>query len=304
MAVMTTTVLRTSATPRSRRWSPWGYAFALPHGLGLAVFTLLPIVVALVMGTYNWPTLGEKTFVGPRNYVMLLGDDTFLAALRNTCVFVVLYLPLNLVVSMGMAAWLSPRIRGRQFFRVLFFLPVVTPIVANSVVWKMLYQPQGALDWAVRTLTGSPAPNFLNSETWAMPAIVLMTVWQGFGYNMLVFSAALDSVPDSLVEAASLDGATAWQSFWRVRLPMVTPSVFFATTMTLITSFQVFAQPFILTKGGPGNATITLVQYVYNQGFRYSKLGLASAGATILFSIILVVTAIQFLGQKKWVHYE
>lgn len=282
----------------------WGYLFALPHGLGLAFFTLLPIVIALVMGTYDWPLLGEKVFVGIANYTQLLTDPNFQAALWNTILFVVLYLPLNLIVSMGMAVWISPKIKGRQFFRVLFFIPTVTPIVANVVVWKLLYQPGGVIDYVFSSLTGQNAPNFLADENWAMIAIVIMTVWQGFGYNMLVFSAALDAVPDSQIEAAALDGANAWRTFWRVRLPMVTPSVFFATTMTLITSFQIFAQPFIMTRGGPGNSTMTLVQYIYNQGFRFSQLGLASAAATILFAIILIITGIQFLGQKKWVHYE
>lgn len=293
-----------SGLPARKRRSPWGYLFVLPHGLGLLIFTLLPIVIALVMGTFNWPVLGAKTFTGFDNYLKLFADKNFVAALVNTVVFVVLYLPLNLVISMGMALWLGPKIRGRQFFRVLFFIPVVTPIVANAVVWKMLYQPGGVFDYVAQTVSGTKAPNFLGDARWALLSIVVMTVWQGFGYNMLVFSAALDTVPESQIEAAQLDGANAWQVFWRVRLPMITPAVFFATTMTLITSFQVFAQPFIMTKGGPGNSTMTLVQYIYNQGFRFSQLGLASAGATVLFGIILAVTAVQFFGQSKWVHYE
>ncbi|MFV0428988.1 MAG: carbohydrate ABC transporter permease [Arachnia sp.] len=299
-----TAATRPASGTRRRRGSPWGYLFALPHGLGFALFTLLPIIIAIVMGTYDWPMLGERVFIGVGNFVQLIQDPNFQAATRNTVLFVVAYLPLNLIVSTGMALWISPKIRGRQFFRVLFFIPTVTPIVANVVVWRMLYQQGGVIDYAITTLTGRNAPNFLGDENWALLAIVFMTVWQGFGYNMLVFSAALDAVPESMTEAAAIDGASAWRIFWSVRLPMVTPSVFFATTMTLITSFQVFAQPFIMTRGGPGNSTVTMVHYIYNQGFRYSNLGLASAGATILFSIIVVITAIQFLGQKKWVHYE
>jgi multiple sugar transport system permease protein len=295
---------RVGESSGSGRRSLWGVGFALPHALGLAVFTAVPIVMAFVMSLYDWPTLGDRTFIGLDNIVYLLGDETFRAALGNTLLFVVMYLPLNLIVSMGMALWLGPKIRHRHLFRVIFFIPAVTPIVANVVVWRMIYQPEGFLDATVQTIFGVPAPNFLGDENWAMIAIVVMSVWQGFGYNMLVFSAALDSVPDSQLEAAALDGASAWQTFWRVRFPLITPSIFFATTMTLITSFQVFVQPFILTKGGPGTSTITLVQYVYNQGFLYQSLGIASAGAWILFVIILGVTAVQFLGQKKWVHYE
>lgn len=303
---MTTTTLEDRPTlasrPRKRSW--WGVLFALPHGLGLAFFTLLPIVIALAMSTYDWPALGERTFIAFQNYATLLQDPNFIASLRNTVTFVALYLPLNLVVSMGLAVWVSPKIRGRQFFRVLFFLPTVVPLVASVVVWRMLYQPSGVFDFLVTTVTGRSAPDFLADENWAMLCIVVMTVWQGFGYNMLVFSSALDSIPESQIEAAALDGASPWSTFWRVRLPMITPSVFFATTMTLITSFQVFAQPFIMTRGGPGNSTMTLVQYVYNEGFRYQNLGLASAGAAILFGVIFLITAVQFLGQKKWVHYD
>jgi multiple sugar transport system permease protein len=260
--------------------------------------------MAFVMSLYDWPTLGERTFLGLDNLVYLFGDETFQAALRNTFLFVVMYLPLNLAISMGMAVWLGPKIRHRHIFRVIFFIPAVTPIVANVVIWRMIYQPEGFIDATVQTLFGHPAPNFLGDENWAMIAIVVMSVWQGFGYNMLVFSAALDSVPESQLEAAALDGANSWQTFWRVRFPLITPSIFFATTMTLITSFQVFVQPFILTKGGPGTSTITLVQYIYNQGFLYQSLGIASAAAWVLFVIILGVTAVQFIGQKKWVHYE
>ncbi|BDZ47826.1 sugar ABC transporter permease [Frondihabitans sucicola] len=285
-----------------RSW--WGFAFAGPHTIGLALFTVVPIVASLVISFNNWPLLGAHTFVGFGNYAQLLADPIFRTVILNTFLFTILYVPLNLIVSLGLAAWLTPKIRHRHIFRVLFFIPTVTPIVANVVVWRMLYQPGGAIDASVQTVFGFHAPNFLADANWAMIAVVLMSVWQGFGYNMLIFSAALDSVPENLVEASELDGAGAWTTFWRIKFPLISPSVFFATMMTLITSFQVFVQPFILTKGGPGSSTLTLVQFIYNQGFQYQQLGLASAGAWVLFIIILGITAVQFIGQKKWVHYE
>lgn len=285
-----------------RSW--WGLVFASPHALGLALFTIVPIIASLVVSLNNWPMLGTPSFVGFDNYATLLGDPIFRTVILNTTLFVVLYVPLNLVVSMGLAAWLSPKIRHRQVFRVLFFIPTVTPIVANVVIWRMIYQPDGLIDATLQSTLGISAPNFLADANWAMLAIVAMSVWQGFGYNMLIFSAALDSVPDSQLEASELDGASAWTTFWRIKFPLISPSVFFAAMMTLITSFQVFAQPFILTKGGPGSSTTTLVQFIYNQGFVYQQLGVASAGAWVLFVIILAITAVQFLGQKKWVHYE
>ena len=297
-----------AATPQTGsqlgRRTPWGPAFAAPHGVGLAIFTLLPIIVSLVISLFNWPLLGSPTFLGLDNYERLFSDPIFGQVVWNTVLFVVLYVPLNLAVSLGLAAWLTPRIKGRHIFRVIFFIPSITPVVANVVVWRMLYQPGGLIDGVAQSTTGIPAPNFLGDEKWAMIAIVVMSVWQGFGYNMLVFSAALDAVPENLTEAAAIDGANAWTIFWRIKLKLISPSIFFATMMTLITSFQVFAQPFILTKGGPGSATSTIVLYIYNQGFQFHQLGLASAAAWVLFVIILGVTAVQFLGQKKWVHYD
>ncbi len=282
----------------------WGPLFAAPHAVGLTLFTIVPILIALVMSLFDWPMIGKPSWVGVENFVSLFTDATFGVALRNTVLFVVLYVPLNLVISLGMAAWLSPKVKGRQIFRVLFFLPTVTPIVANAVVWRLIYQQGGPLDSAATSIFGVQLPDFLADASWAMIAIVVMSVWQGFGYNMIVFSSALDSLPESQLEAAALDGASAWTAFWRIKLPLISPSIFFATIMTMITAFQVFIQPYIMTKGGPGNATVTIVQFIYNQGFTFQTLGLAAAAAWVLFVIILVITAAQFAGQRKWVHYE
>lgn len=292
------------ASPLIGRESRAGFVFAAPHAIGLALFTLIPILFSLVMSLYDWPLFGEIRWVGLANFARLAQDPLFGAALVNTLLFVVLYVPLNLIVSMGLAAWLTPKIRGRQIFRVIFFIPVVTPIVANVVVWRMIYQQNGLIDSTMQSLFGAHAPAFLDDPAWAMAAIVVMSVWQGFGYNMLIFSAALDAVPQSQLDAAAIDGANPWHIFWKIKLPLVSPSLFFATMMTLISSFQVFAQPFIMTSGGPGSSTVTVVQFIYAQGFQNQQLGLAAAGAWILFVLILGVTAVQFLGQKKWIHYE
>jgi multiple sugar transport system permease protein len=278
--------------------------FLGPSLLGLVLFTLFPTVMALVMSLFNWPVFGDRTFRGLDNYGRLLGDPIFRQVVLNTCLFVVLYVPLNVVVSLGLAAWVSPKIKGRQAFRVLFFIPVLAPVVANAMVWRLMYQPGGLLDSLSQSVLGSPAPSFLASSSTAMLAIVAMSVWQGFGYNFLVFSAAIDQVPQEQLEAAAIDGASGRQRFWHVTLPLITPSIFFATTLTLITSFQVFAQPFLLTKGGPGNATQTLVLFVYDEGWRFLHMGLAAAAGWVLFVIIMAITAVQFLGQKRWVHYD
>lgn len=280
------------------------WVFVGPSLAGLAIFTLFPTAMALGISLFDWPVFGERTLRGLGNYADLLDDPIFRRVILNTCLFVVLYVPLNVIVSLGLAVWLGPHIWGRQAFRVLFFIPVMTPMVANAMVWRLLFQPGGLLDTSSQSLFGVHAPNFLGSTAWAMPAIVTMSVWQGFGYNFLVFSAALDQVPHSQLESAQIDGASTFDRFRYITLPMITPSIFFATTMTLITSFQVFAQPFILTQGGPGVATQTLVMYIYDQGWQFLNMGLASAAGWVLFVIIMGITAIQFLGQKRWVHYD
>ncbi len=283
----------------------WGPVFAAPHALGLLVFMAVPLVLTVVMGFFDWPMLatGKRAFAGFGNFLHLLGDPIFRTALWNTAVFVVAYMVGNLAVSLGLAAWLGANTPFRQFFRVLFFIPVVTPAVANAVVWRMIYQDRGILPSLLEGW-GIHSPSFLNDPKWALSAIVVMSVWQGFGYNMLIFSAALDAVPESQIEAAMLDGAGAWRTFWSIKFPMITPSVFYATTMTLITSFQVFTQPYIITKGGPGSSTLTVVQYLYKEGFSYQHLGMAAAAGSVLFVIILIITAVQFAGEKKWVLYD
>lgn len=279
--------------------------FLAPGALGFLAFTLFPVVASLAMSFFDWPVLGSPSFAGFGNYVELFTtDDTFRTAILNTLLFVVLYVPVNIVVSMSLAVWISPRIAGRRFYRVLFFIPAVTPMVGNAVVFGLLLTPNGLIDSTMKSLFGVGAPNFLGSSSWAMPAVVMMSVWQGFGYNLLVFSAALDAVPSHLVEAAEIDGAGAVRRFFSVVLPLLSPSIFFATVLTLISSFQVFTQSYVLTGGGPGNSTTTLVMYLYQSGFQFFRLGFASAIAWVLFVFIMIVTAIQFIGQKKWVHYD
>ncbi|HYP44350.1 MAG TPA: sugar ABC transporter permease [Propionibacteriaceae bacterium] len=278
--------------------------FLAPSLLGLMAFTSFPIVASLLLSFYNWPVFGNHTFIGLKNFQTLIANDAFRTAILNTLLFVVLYVPLNIVISLGLAVWISPRIKGRGFYRTLFFIPAVTPVVANAAIFSLVLSPNGLVDSLSQTWLGKQAPNFLGSTTWAMAAVVLLSIWQGFGYNMLVFSAALDAVPSSLTEQAAIDGAGTFARFFRIVLPLLTPSIFFAVVLTLISSFQVFTQAYVLTGGGPGNTTTTMVLFLYEQGFRFFKLGMASAVAWVLFLIILAITVFQFIGQKKWVNYD
>ena len=279
--------------------------FVSPALLGLGLFTRFPVGLSIVMSLFNWPTFGARTFNGLGNYIKLFTvSPDFWPAMRNTFVFAITYVPINIALSLGLAVALNSRIRGRGALRVLFFIPVVTPMVANILVWKMLLQPKGALNGISEGLFNHTLPSFLADPFWAMVMVVTMSVWQGLGYNMLIFSAVLEQLPDSVIEAARIDGATGARLFFRVTLPMISPAVFFATVMTMIGSLQVFAQPQLLTGGGPGNSTQPIVQFIYNNGFRFQDLGLAAAAAWILFAVIIVLTALQFRAQKKWVHYE
>ena len=278
--------------------------FLAPSGTGFLAFTLIPVVGSLVIAFFAWPVLGRRRFIGFDNFTDLLTDPVFHRVMLNTFVFVVAYVPLNIVVSLGLALWISSRIRWKGLYRLLFFIPTVTPMVANALVWRLLYQPNGLISQTWEAVLGTPAPNFLGDPNWAMAAVVMMSVWQGFGYNMLVFSAGLDAIPQSIQEAATVDGVGPFRRLWHVTLPMLSPSMFFAMIMTLITSFQVFVQPQIMTAGGPGIATETVVIHLYREGFVQYDLGTASAIAWFLFLIIMLVTALQFVGQKRWVHYD
>jgi multiple sugar transport system permease protein len=288
-----------------RRSTFTALGFLAPSGTGFLIFTLIPIVGSIVLAFFSWPILGDHKFVGGRNFVTLLTTDpVFFRALRNTVLFVVLYVPVNFVISLGLAVWISPRIRLRGLYRVLFFLPAVTPIVANALVWRLMLQPKGLVDGVLTSSLGLAPTNFLGGETTAMVCVVAMSVWQGFGYNMLVFSAGLDAINPNLYEAAEIDGVGRWRQFWTITIPMLSPSMFFAAVLTLITSFQVFSQPYILTGGGPGVATQTMVMYMYQKGFQFYQLGTASAISTLLLIIIVLVTGLQFLGQRRFVHYD
>ena len=310
MAVMPVDVTAAAATigqpgRKKRGDGKAATGFLAPSMLGLLAFTAFPIVASLIIGFYNWPVIGDHTFTGLKNYETLLTSKEFQTSVVNTLVFVLLYVPLNIVISLGLAVWIgSKKIKARGLYRTIFFIPAVTPVVANAAIFSLILAPNGLVDSLMQTWFGIQAPNFTGSTTWAMPAVVMLSIWQGFGYNMLVFSAALEAVPASLTEAAAIDGAGTFARFFRIVLPLITPAIFFAVVLTLISSFQVFTQAYVLTGGGPGNATTTMVVYLYEQGFQFYKLGLASAVAWVLFVVILVITIFQFIGQKRWVQYD
>lgn len=282
---------------RAHRLNP-GVLFAAPALLAIALFFALPVIASALLSLtdfdiYAIASLNNLRLVGARNYLSLVDDPLFRTALRNTAYFVVIGGPLSIGASLGTALLLdNSLVRLRGMFRTIFFLPVVTTLVAIAVVWRALYHPRvGLLNHALAWFGVAPI-DWLGDPTWAMPAIILMAVWKNFGFNMVIFIAGLQSIPVSLYEAAAVDGAGAWQQFRRITLPMLAPTFGFVTIMTLIGYCQLFAEPYVMTQGGPSNATLSVVLLMYENGFQWWNMGYGAAVAFVLFAIMLVLTVI------------
>jgi multiple sugar transport system permease protein len=285
-----------------QRGAAW--VFLAPALSLIAVFFLLPILAGLLLSftdfdLYSIGAPRTARFVGLSNYRALLGGGEFWQALRNTLYFVIVGGPLTVAVSLGAALLLStPGLRLRGLFRTIYFAPVVTTMVAVAIVWRYLYHPHyGLLNYALGWL-GLGAIDWLGDPRWAMPAIVLLAVWKGFGYNMLIFVAGLQSIPEERYEAAAVDGAGSWQRFRAVTLPGLGPVFLFVAVTTMIGYFQLFAEPYVMTQGGPVGATRSLVLFMYEEGFRWWRLGTAAAIAVLLLLITLVATLIQLRVQR------
>lgn len=284
-----------AGSPREARAA----AVLLAPALGaIALFFFVPIIAALGLSLtdfdlYALADSANLRFVGLDNYVRLIGDPTFRTALRNTTYFVVVAAPLSIAVSLAAALLVNaPLARLRGLFRTVFFLPVVTTLVAAAVVWRYLYHPRVGLMNRALALVGVSPIDWLGDPSWAMPAIILMSVWKNFGFNMVIFVAGLQSIPTRLYEAAAIDGAGPVARFFHVTLPMLAPTLVFVVLMTMIGYFQLFAEPYVMTQGGPGDSTLSVVLLMYREGFRWWNLGYASATAFVLFAIILVLTAL------------
>jgi multiple sugar transport system permease protein len=282
----------------------WALAFLAPTLLGLGVLSAGPILATLAISLTKWDLLTAPKLVGLDNYVGLLTDDRFLKALRNTFFYTIVSVPLGLAIALGLALALNQRIRGIAWIRTAYFLPVVTSTIAIALVWQWIYNADQGLLNEVLGLVGIPAQKWLSNPTLAMPSIVAMSIWQGLGTNVIIFLAGLQAIPGELLDAASVDGAGRWARFRNVVLPLLTPSIFFTGVLALIGSFQVFDQIFVLVKPRPTDATITVVYFIYENGFKFFKMGYASAASWVLFLIVAVFTAIYFRSQGRWVHYQ
>ncbi len=281
------------------------YLFLMPALLTLAIFFFLPILAAFLMSftdldIYALADIRNVRFVLLDNYGKLFGDPLFWRALLNTLYFVLVGGPLSIAVSLSSAILINSRqLRFKYLFRPVFFLPVVTTLVAVAAVWRYLYHPRFGLINYVLSLFGVSPVDWLGDPVWAMPALILLAVWKNFGYNMMIFLAGLQAIPESLYEAAHLDGANRLQQHWYITLPQLAPTTVFVTIITVIGYFQLFAEPYVMTQGGPLNSTLSIVLYLYQQGFRWWQMGYASAIAFVLFFFVLAFSLLQMWVRRR-----
>jgi len=287
----------------SRKEEVAGYLFILPWLIGFTVFQAGAMVTAAVMSMLKADFLSPPTFVGTRNFERLWDDATFWKALGNTVIYAIGRMPFVLVIGLAIAMLLNRDRWGVTGMRTLYFLPSVTSGVAVSLLWIWMFNPDYGLINAALAMIGIKGPGWIWTEEWALPGLVIVSLW-GVGSSMLIYLAGLRGVPNELYEAASLDGAGPIRKFMRITLPMISPTLFYTLITGIIFSYQVFLNAYILTGGGPNNATLTMVLYVYRKAFQEFQMGYASAVAWVLFMIILAFTLLVFRSSSGWVYYE
>ena len=288
----------------ARREAIWGYVFISPWLIGFFAFSLGPLLSVLYFSLTKYSVLAPPVWVGFENYLQIFtGDPLFWTSLYNTVYYVVFAVPLEVVLAFVIALLLNGKIRGLPVYRTLFYIPVVVPSVASSVLWVWLLDPQLGILKFLLSLFGVSSPDWLQSEIWSKPAIVSLGVWY-LGTYMIIYLAGLQGIPRHLYEAAAIDGASWWSKLWTVTIPMLTPTIFFNLLMGIINSFQVFAFAYIMTNGGPLNSTLFYVLYIYQHAFQYFEMGYATALSTILLLIVLAATLLVMRWSQSWVYYE
>jgi multiple sugar transport system permease protein/alpha-1,4-digalacturonate transport system permease protein len=291
------------APPRRRSLRPIlvGWSFLLPNFLGFALLTLVPMVFGLALSFMDWsPWTDQPEWVGLENFERMWGNPTFWIALGNTVYYAAGHIPITMAAALGLALLLNRALSGLSFFRTAFFLPYVTSLVAVAVVWNMLFNPtSGPINQLLHALGVTDAPGWTSSTAWAMPAVIVASVWRDMGYYMVLFLAGLQTIPTELYEAARVDGANAWQRFRHVTLPGLRPTTFFVLIMCTVASFKVFDLIVVMTDGGPGRATVVLSQLIYREGIQEGRFGYASAISLVLFLLVAGFTVIQFQLQRR-----
>ena len=301
---------KTSAGSKSRRSGLMrkeavaAYLFLTPCILGLLIFEAGPVIASAVLSLMNWDLLSPPKWVGLSNFrEMLFGDKLIRLSMFNTVYYTFFGVPLQLVAALGAALLLNSRVRGIRLYRTAFYVPSVTPAVANAILWVLIFNPESGIANYVLSSLGLPTYRWLVDPPLAKPAFILMSLW-GIGPTMVIFLAGLQGIPEYLYEAASIDGAGALRNFRHITIPMLTPTIFFNLIIGVIGSFQVFTSAYIMTGGGPANATLFYMLYLYRNAFQYLRMGYASTLAWFLFLVIALLTAVQFGAGRRWVFYE
>lgn len=281
------------------------FTFLFPSLLGLLVFKVGAMLYSLYISFTDWNLFGTPKFVGLENYITIFQDERFYEALKNTVLFIIGYLPIVLVLSLGIAMLLNAKVKKVNVFRGLFFLPVITSWVAVSIIWKGLLNPEFGVINSIIECFGGNGPAWLQNPSFVIPAVIMVSVWKDVGFLSIIFLGGLQGISQEYYEAAQLDSANKWQQFKRITLPLLSPTTFYALIITIINSFQVFDQIWIMTSGEPtADLVPVMVTEIYKNSFQYQKMGYATALSWILFVIIIGVTIFQNVMQKKWVHYE
>ncbi|MEW1723289.1 sugar ABC transporter permease [Streptomyces sp. NPDC093109] len=297
---MTTLSNPSTGKQRRRRNTLVGWSFILPNFLGFAALTLVPVIGTLVLAFTNWNSYATPEWVGFDNFRRMFDDDNFWTALKNTTWYAVGHIPLTLAAALGLAVLLNQKLKGVGVLRTAFFFPYITSLVAVAVVWNMLLSPEvGPVNQLLRFVGVDNPPGWTTSSDWAMPALVITSVWRDMGYYMVLYLAGLQAIPGELYEAARVDGAGAWKRFWHVTLPGLRPTTFFVLVMLTVSSFKIFDLVQVMTEGGPGRSTLVLSQLIFRQGITQGRFGYSSAISLVLFLIVLTITLVQFQLQRR-----
>lgn len=287
----------------------WAYVFIAPMVIGTLIFGIVPILYSAGLSLMKWDGLGEKTFNGLANFVNLMKDEKFRYEIRNTLVYTIAVVPITLMLSLGVANLLNKGLQATGFFRVIYFLPNIVMPVAVAMVWRFLLNSKVGLVNVFLRVLHLPTPGWISDPKYIMASLVIISVWSGVGYNAIIMLAGLQGISPSLYESARLDGASSIRIFWKITFPLLSPTLFFLTTMSIMNSMRAFdiIYTFIgkADQGGPiVDASRTVVFGIYDKAFKFLNMGGASAEAMILFFMIAVITVVQFKLQDKWVFYE
>jgi multiple sugar transport system permease protein len=294
------TALSAARGRRAWRNTAIGWSFLLPNFVGFAVLTLVPVALLFYYAFTSWDIFGGAQWSGLANFTQMLHDASFWTALRNTVYYTVFHIPLTLAAALALALLLNRKLKAVAFFRTVAFFPYITSIVAVAQVWNLLFSPgYGPINEFLRAVGVAHPPGWTTSADWSMPAVIVVGTWRDMGYYMLLFLAGLQTIPNQLFEAATVDGANAWQRFRAVTLPGLRPTTFLVTVLLTIDSFKIFDLILVMTNGGPGQSTLVLSQYIYQKGFVENQFGYASAVSMVLFALCFLVTVLQFLVNKR-----